>query len=140
MKTSRLFTAFILIVCLLLTNISLVSCGKKEETAPTCEELITAYTAAGYNAFHDDSITVNENSLCCVKVWLDDEYDYVFFNYFDSPEHAEEYEKDREFNIILWFFTVIYGQPTWLHTNTYDVIEYEYENPELLIPFKELIE
>ncbi len=133
MNIKRIIALFV-IVCLLIT---MFSCESKVENAPSCEELIAAYENGGYHTFHSEN--VEHPMTCSVKVWLDDEYDYAFFHFFGTAEDAKNYNAEREYNILLYLFSVIYGDPSWLYTETYGNVEYEYEDKETLKPFKNLI-
>ncbi len=133
MKKITGILAVMLLVCSLFSG-----CQSKPEVAPTCDELIAAYKAAGYHTFHvEEDGEMDWN--CYVKVWDEDEYDYVYFHFFDSPEAAQAYDAEREYNVLIYLFSVIYGDPSWLYTETYGNIEYEYCSKKLMEPFEELI-
>ncbi len=134
----RIISVLVIISAIL---ISVSSCSGKKVNAPTCEELIAAYEDAGYNVFHSDNEYKDDGNdyNCYVKIWLEDEYDYVFYYFFDTSEAAEKMDSEREYNVLVYMFSVIYGDPSWLHTETYGSIEYEYENKDLLKPFNELV-
>ncbi len=122
--------------------ISLYSCQNDEVVAPTCDEVIAAYEAAGYKVSHVDQNEYKDESTdenCYIKVWLDDEYTCMYFYFYDSAEVAEAMDEQREFHILLYLFTIIYGDPTWVWSETYGNIQYEYEDPRMTKPFKELI-
>lgn len=137
--TKAVKTVFV-VIALLLSTVSFSSCGKKDVTPPTCAELISAYENAGYHTFHRENTDGNDLMDCYVKVWLDDENEYAFFHFFENAEKAKEYESVREYNILIWLFSVIYGSPTWVHTKVFGNIEYEYENRDLIKPFKKLMD
>ncbi len=120
---------------------TLSACRREDVTAPTCEELIRAYEAAGYHVFHSDNVYKEDGTdwECYVKVWLDDESEYAFFYFFETAEAAEARDAEREYHILIYLFSVIYGDPSWLYTETYGNIEYEYDDPKLIEPFKVLI-
>ncbi len=126
------------LTCLPFLLASFASCAPKNEVAPTCKELIDAYEDAGFHVFHCEE--VNAPKTCYVKVWADDEYDYAFFYFFDSAEDAEAWDDEREYNVLIYLFSVIYGDPHWLFTETYGNIEYEYCNDDLMQPFYRLID
>ncbi len=137
---NRMFKKIVsLFFAVLALGVGLSSCQKREKIAPTCDEVIAAYRQAGYhvshmeNGYKDDEL----DEICYVKVWLDDEYEYVYFDFYESAEVAEAME--REYNVVIYLFSIIYGDPTWVWTDTYGNIGYEYEDPELIKPFKELI-
>ncbi len=126
--------ALFLCLCLFL---SLTACAPKEVTPPTCEQLIAAYKEAGYHVFHHEDCEAPQ--VCYVKIWLEDEYDYIYFEFFETAKDAEDYAATRQYNAVLYLFSVIYGDPSWLYTETCGNIEYEYCNKDLLKPFEELI-
>ncbi len=123
--------------------LGLASCKKQEAVAITCDELIAAYKEAGYHVSHVENEYKDDelDDVCYVKVWLEDEHEYdeyVYFNFYESAEVAEELE--REYNVFIYLFSIIYGDPTWVWTDTYGNIGYEYEDGEMIKPFKKLIE
>ncbi len=129
-----LLLVFILLVCL-------SSCRAEEVSAPSCDEVIAAYKDAGYHVSHYPNQSKDESTdeVCYVKVWLDDEYDSAYFNFYESAEVAEAIDAEREYNVVIYLFSVIYGDPSWLWTETYGNIQYEYEDPEMIKPFRELV-
>ena len=52
---------------------------------------------------------------------------------------SENYAKERQWNGVLWFLTLIMGKSTWLTTTTYGNIEIEYDNRKLYELFAQLI-
>ncbi len=128
---------FLLIPLLLTAGFS--ACKPKVIVAPTCADVIAAYETAGYLVFHQED--VSEPMKCYVKVWLDgNEYtDYAEFRFFATAEEAEAYDEERNFNILIYLFTVIFGDPSWLYTETCGNIAYEYDNRDTIKPFQDLI-
>lgn len=135
-KTVRL-VSIILLAFLVFTT--LASCKNKEIKEITPEEVIAAYDEAGYDVWHseedDDPI---EGERYTVRA-THENGDYIFFHFFDTAKNAEAYAEKREYNLLLWLFSAIYGEPHWLKTKTYGNIEIEYADKELYEPFKELI-
>ncbi len=121
--------------------VGLSSCKNKEVVAPTCEEVIAAYQEAGYHVSHRENKLKDDSSdeICYVQVWLDDPYESVYFNFFESTEAAEAMDDERQFNVVIYLFTVIYGDPSWLWSEAYGNIQYEYEDPDMIKPFEDLI-
>ncbi len=115
----------------------LAACAPKQVTPPTCEELIAAYKEAGYHVFHVEDCDAPRN--CYVKIWQDDEYDYIYFEFFETAKDAEDHAAERQYNVVIYLFSVIFGDPHWLYTETCGNIEYEYSNKDLLKPFEDLI-
>lgn len=118
---------------------SLASCSKGEIKEITPEDVVAAYENAGYEVWQseedDDSIEGERYTIRATH----ENGDYIFFHFFDSEENAEAYADTRWYNVLIWLFSVIYGEPSWLTTDTYGNIEIEYDDKTLYEPFKELI-
>lgn len=134
-KTVR-FISIILLSCVLF--ISLVSCKNGEIKEITPEQVAMAYEEAGYDVWHSEEDDSIEGERYTVKA-THENGDYIFFHFFDSVENAEAYADSRQYNVVVWLFSVIYGDPSWLSTETYGNIEIEYDNKDLYEPFEELI-
>ncbi len=124
-----------LCACLLFSGCNTV---KKTDKVITCEDVIAVYKEAGYEVFHKDTDGYGWECYVCI----DDSQsnDYIYFHFFESHEAAVEYSEERQYNVLIWLFSVIYGDPSWLTTKVYNQIEYEYDNAKLEKPFLELIE
>ena len=128
----RIFYISILSIFVLLT----VSCKPSTlEKEISCQDLINAYSE-----YDEYSVTHVENSnedaiMCFVKI-EDIDGDYVYFEFYDTKEHALENEK--KYNIAIWFISLLYGESRWLHTKTYNNINYEYFDSSLIKPFEDL--
>lgn len=127
---------FACILCAALL-LSCFGCSKQTKEI-TCADVIAAYEKAGYEVFHKDE-SYEENGVCYVRADDPKSDDYIYFEFFEDAESAEAYAESRQWNVVLWLFSVIYSDPTWLTTKTYGNIEYEYDNDELIRPFNELI-
>ncbi len=124
---------FCLFLCLFLT-LSMLGCtGEQREV--TCEEVEAAYEEAGYEIFHNHPCNLG-NEICYIDIEnAADEQIYFYFY-----ETAEEAEADhREYNVLIWLFSVIYGDPTWVYTEVYQNILIEYTDKALYEPFAKLI-
>ena len=120
----------------------LASCSDKEikkirEITP--EDVITAYEAAGYEVWHGEAVNDPIKGKHYYVQANHENGDYIYFSFFDSSENAEAYADEREWNILLWLFSAIYGDPSWLTTEAYGNIEIEYDNKKLYEPFKDLV-
>ncbi len=101
----------------------------------TCEEVAATYEDAGYNVFHNHAPEL-ENKVCYIEVNNNDDEQIIFYFY----ETAEEAEADQlDWNGLLWLFSVVYGDPTWVHTETYQNIAIEYTDQDLYTVFSNLI-
>ncbi len=112
---------------------------RKTDKTITCEDVIAVYKQAGYEVFHKDTATQDGEEVCYVKASDTATQDYIFFYFFETHEEAVAYSKDRQYNVLIWLFSVIYGDPSWLTTKVYNNIEIEYDNAALYKPFKELL-
>ncbi len=108
---------------------------KGEQREITCEEVVTAYKEAGYSVshFHDQE---GYDFTCDVSIENDDG-ETIYFYFYETAEEAEA--NHREYHVLIWLFSVIYGDPTWVYTETYRNIEIEYTDKALYEPFAELI-
>ena len=128
-------------VCLFLLAamaFSLFAGCQKEERPVSCEEVIAAYEEAGYNVSHRDYPEREYGYVCEVTIEEADG-DSIRFHFYETEEEAQAEAEERQWNGILWLFSAIYGDPTWLETECYQNIEIEYDDDDLYEPFKELI-
>ena len=116
----------------------MVGCQAKEEPIITCEQVIAAYEEAGYVVWHKEYPEQEHGYQCVVQISLEDG-PYIEFHFHETPEAAKEESAQRQRNGLLWFFSVIYNQPTWLQTEVYQNIAIEYDDRKLYKPFEELI-
>lgn len=133
---------YISILTLFLSVISLASCNNQNITSDkeiTCEDIVKVYEEAGYDIFHKETTDENYNWNCYLKCTAPDSDDYIFFYIFDTNEEAESYAKEREWNILLYFFSELFGDSSWLKTKSYNNIAIEYDQSELYVPFESLI-
>lgn len=126
--------AIVLCLCLLLP---LVGCGKQTREI-TCADVVAAYEAAGYSVSHRDYPEEEYGYLCMVRIEEEDG-DSIEFHFHETAEKAQAEAKERQWNVLLWLFSVIYSDPTWLETETYQNIEIEYDDDDLYKPFKQLV-
>ena len=125
----------------ILLCITLLLCGtgcNAQVRDITCADVIAAYEKAGYGVFHKEE-SYEDNGVCYVRVDDPKSDDYIYFEFFEDAESAQAYAKQRQWNVVLWLFSLIYSDPTWLVTKTYGNIEYEYDNDDLVKPFEQLI-
>ena len=105
----------------------------------TCQEVIAAYEEAGYDVYHQDYPEKEYGYLCEVTIEEEDG-DSIRFHFYETDEEAEAYAEERQWNWALWMFSVIYSDPTWLETETHYNIEIEYDDEDLIKPFRKLIQ
>ena len=125
------------ILLLLLMILSLFSgCGKQKEPV-SCEQVIAAYEEAGYEVYHWDYPEREYGYACSVRIEQEDG-DSIEFHFHETSEEAEAELEERKWNVVLWLFSAIYGDATWLKTEVYCNIEIEYDDKALYKPFQNL--
>ena len=133
-------TSIFLLLSLFLT---FTACNKAEPREISCEDIISAYEAAGYSVAHGaHSEVANESQLCYIRANISDapDSDYIYFIICATKEQAEEARMTDKYNLVKWIYATLGGESRWLKTGTYGNIEYSYYNSKLIKPFKELLE
>ncbi len=127
-------------VCFALILVCILSMGgcAKEPKAVTCEEVVAAYEAAGYTPFHKHPAEGYDYD-CYITVEDEERDEQIFFHFFSTVEAAESYAETRQYNVLLWLFSAIYGKPSWLNTEAYQNIEIEYIGSAIYKSFDKLI-
>ncbi len=128
----RRFLVILLLLCILLSGCSTV------EREISCQEIVAAYEAAGYSVFHKDPSGIDGYD-CYICIEDKDRGEQIYFHRFPTAIEAQSYADTREYNILLWLFSVIYGEPSWMQTLTYGCYEIEYVGNSIYDPFAELI-
>ena len=126
----------LLLVISIITTLTSCDNTKKEIT---CEDVIKVYEDAGYSVFHSEKTTEEWEWECYVKCTDTDSGEYIFFHFFETNEDAEDYLDKREWNFMLFLFSFIMSEPSWLITKTYNNIEIEYHKNYLYQPFNSLL-
>lgn len=125
------FFYMILIIMFLLTG-----CKGKQDKTITCEDVYNAYIAYDeYAVLHVEE--EGKNGLICYVKVEEEDGDDVYFDFYDSKEHAQE--NKRSYNIAVWLMGLVYGEARWVKTKTYNNIGYEYLDSSLIKPFNKLI-
>lgn len=117
---------------------SLTSCNTHNKEI-TCQEVIDIYEEAGYSVFHCEHNPGNPELMCYIKCTAPNSDDYIFFHFYKTNESAEAYISEGEWNILLYLYSAILGEPTWITTKTYNNIAIEYNQSYLYKPFKKLL-
>ena len=132
---------YVLTLILLLTCFS--SCASKQDKEITCEDVIRVYEEAGYEVFHKETADSDDAWNCYLVIQkAGDESERpktVNFHFFDTAEEAEDFAAERRYNVLIWLFSVIYGDPMWITVKTYRNVEIEYEKRAYYKPFLELV-
>ena len=132
----RLILLLLIVICCLFCGCDTV---EQTEKTITCDDVLSVYQAAGFEIFHSETPNV-ENAVCSVKATDPQTQEYVYFHFFDTHEHAKAYAETRQFNVLIWLFTVVYGKPAWQTTKVYNHIEIEYDQADLYQLFERLIQ
>lgn len=132
------------ILLLLSFALSLAACEGSQPKEITCEEIIAAYSDAGYKVKyhnHDDPIYYEDNEACHIAIYdpEDPERNYIYITRYFTPEDAKAMARERRFNVILWLFFGIFGEWRWLKSDTYGDIYYETFDWKIIKPLKELM-
>ena len=133
---------FILLIVTIFLAITLSSCDNDNMVSDkeiTCEDIIQVYEGAGFEIFHKETADQEYDWECYVKCTAPDSDDYIFFYIFETNEEAVSYAEERKGNFLIYLFSWIYGEPSWLKTKSYNNIEIEYDRNELYEPFKSLM-
>ncbi len=125
----------VIIICL----ICIIFCGcSPVQREVTCDQIAAAYEEAGYQVFHKDPSGIDGYD-CYIAVEDTQTGDTIYFHRFPTAAEAQSYADARGYNVLVWFFSVIYGDPSWVHTTTYGQFEIEYDAEAMYEPFSELI-
>ncbi len=122
-------------VFILLIGLLLSGCNQVEKDI-TCEDIVAAYEDAGYEVVHNENAGFDYDCYIMVE---NENGDTIYFHRFPTAVEAQSLADARQYHVLIWFFTVIYGDPTWVHTTTYGCYEIEYTSEALYDPFEKLI-
>lgn len=124
---------FCIIVCMMF-----VGCGNDDaHNVISCADVIASYEEAGCSVWHKEYPDGDRDYLCEVSAENEDG-DTIYFTFYDSAVQAEEHAKQSRWDLLLWAYSLVSGDPTWVHTETYDTIAIQYENADMYAPFEEL--
>ena len=105
--------------------------------AISCAEVVSAYEEAGYEVWHRE-YTAEERDYLCEVVAETEAGEAIYFTFYDSADKAEQHVKDSRWNGLLWAYSLVSGDPTWVYTEAYDTVAIQYENKDLYAPFRDL--
>ena len=98
-----------------------------------------AYQDAGYSVWYEwYDEPVETGSIGYVQA-NHPNGDYIYFDFFANEEDAQACKDTYYHPGALWVFSVIYGDPSWLRCEIYGCIVVEYDDPEFMEPFRELL-
>ena len=126
-----------LLLLLMITAVLLSGCtAARTDISP--EEIIAAYEDAGYTVSFGTYEEVLDHGVTGYIRADSTDGDYIYFSIFDTEGDAQAYE-DANHPGILWFFSVLYGDPSWRYCEAYGKIAVEYTEPKLFEIFEELL-
>lgn len=109
----------------------------------TGEDVYYAYVALeeklGLQVSLSNPPTDNDLPYYATVTARDLEGNMIIFHFCKTAADAESFAKERQWNGVLWFLSLVMGKSSWLTTTTYGNIEIEYDNPKLYEPFAQLI-
>lgn len=128
------------ILWMLICAILFTFCGcAKRRTDISCEEIVAAYEAAGYDVsskLYEE--TLEHGQIGYVQADHPDG-DYIYFAIFENEEAAKAYKKEFYHPGMMGLFSAIFGDPSWQRWEVYGCIVVQYDEPEFMKPFKDLL-
>lgn len=143
MKTMRrtLFLLILAFSCLLLL---FTACGEKQAPALSPEDVVGAYKAQGYAVTQLDP--AGDSSGDSPKLpyghylIASKGEESIYFYFFATEEEAEDFKEEKEWNLLLWFYSLLYNDPTWVHVKRYGCLVATYEEKTLTDPLLTLLQ
>lgn len=133
------------VVLVLALTAGLFGCSgaQKEIKQIKTEDVYYAYEALserlGLQVDISNPPTDNDLPYYATVTARDLEGNMIIFHFCKTAADAESFAKERQWNGVLWFLSLVMGKSSWLTTTTYGNIEIEYDNPKLYEPFAQLI-
>ena len=127
-----------LLILALLFMFSLSGC-RQYRTDISCEEIVAAYEAAGYDVsskLYEE--TLEHGQIGYVQADHPDG-DYIYFAIFENEQAAKAYKKEFYHPGMMGLFSAIFGDPSWQRWEVYGCIVVQYDEPEFMKPFKDLL-
>lgn len=125
---------------LILLPALLLLCGcASSRTDITREEIVAAYENAGYcvtSRVYDEKM--DYGAVAYIQANHPDG-DYIYFSIFETPEEAKAYKKEFYHPAMMSLFSVIFGDPCWPRWEVHGCIVVEYDDPDFLEPFNDLL-
>ena len=128
---------------LLLSISPLIGCNSsinKEYKDISHQNIVNIYNENNYVSFvsfKEEGVEEYNTFISCTSSSDDDKY--IYFYIFDTKEEASKYSNNHKWNGLLFFFSTMFGNPTWITNTTYNNIAIEYSSNDAYTPFKDLI-
>ena len=129
-------------LALLAASLFSAGCTTATEKEITAEEIVAAYENAGFSVregWREDKLTYEYYGIE-VTLGEGEDGEFIYFHVYDTKEEAEQATEEGQWNIVLWIFSLPFGEYRWLKSKTYNNIHYEYFDRDMTKPFKELMD
>lgn len=123
----------------IILSLLLVGCSRRSYPNISREEIVSAYEAAGYNVWSDTYDEPLEYGQIAHVQANHPDGDYIYFTIFENEADAKAYKRELYHPVMMGLFSIIFGDPSWQRWEVYGCIVVEYDNPDFMDPFKELI-
>lgn len=134
MKKRLAITASALLLSVI---VLLIGCAQTQ-TDVTREEIVAAYEDAGYfvtSKIYDKKLDHGQIGYIHAE---HPDGDYIF-SIFEFEADAKAYKKEFYHPAMMGLFSVIFGDPSWQRWEVYGCFVAEYDEPDFLDPFEELL-
>ncbi len=133
----KLLSVFFAVLLLL----GATACARPNRSV-TCEEVIAAYEAAGYEVFHqaDSEYIFEEDCVCYVRADHPELEENIYFRFFIDSEAALRYAEEKNYYWAASIFSLFLWDPTWIRMEVNDNVVIDYSRSELYQPYKELLQ
>ena len=133
----RKLLAVLLSLTLLL---SFAACEPQYRTDVTREEIIASYKASDYSGSSQSYGEKLEHGVIGYIRADHPDGEYIYFSIFETEADARVYKDEFYHPTGMGLFSAIYGDPSWQRWEVYGCIVAQYDDPECVEPFKELLE
>ncbi len=119
---------------------SLAACKPQYRTDVSREAVIAAYEASGYGV---SSQIYGEKLEHGVVGYIRADHpdgEYIYFSIFENEADAQAYKDEFYHPAAIGLFSAIFGDPSWQRWEAYGCIVAQYDDPEYMEPFQELLE
>ena len=119
--------------------LSLISCTQQEkDDTITAEAIIAAYEEADCEVWHE-KVEESDFGIVYQIGATDSDGEAIYFYICDTVDNAKAYEETVEYNLLIWAYSLISGDPTWVNVERCGTIVIQYEQSKLYKPFEKLI-
>lgn len=123
---------------LLLLALLLASCNVAEAKEVSCQELVAAYEAAGYEVDHGKHNAADFPYECSVRAYKNSD-DYIYFCFYWTEDAAKDAAGTDEYNLAKWIFALPFGEYRWLRSGVCGRMTYSCYDPKYMEPYEKLL-